>query len=459
MYLRQVHFRNNEVPSNWYNGSYHLYYLHLWDDDLLTIRANAFNCSAFREIFAMSLSVPYTALKIHRDAFQGLDKVYSVSILAKRVASLPPGLFHKMATALWVIRCSGWPSDVSMEEMFANHRYRITVSLLITQVRKPQWKFRLLDASNFTSFSRLEQLRLIDCGIEVIGQHAFKVIGRTLNKIVLNKNRIKVISFEMMHRLFESKLDMQWEMHSPRESLICTCKLVELRILICPFHDENCFECDETQDLDQNACQITYRRVDIAEFCIDFVANVFLHYFGVDLTVVDDVIDVQTNITNRYRMVFVNLDGMGAKKCINKAAAGRFKCFIVRTSVGNWHLKDIDEVRDAEFVSINAIPMLYHFGMWPMHTIVVRRDVDVGGSDDWLKWLLIATGVSLVWFAIVTIIVHAIGIGMIRDEPEENSQEINLKRLSYDYPLAYQISNQPLAAAVNADTNYYLHVY
>lgn len=372
--------------SRWYDGIYELEWLRLRTDRLLVIHANAFNTTALGYVQLLDISIGYGSVVIYDGAFNGLRSLRSLFITTPLLKLLPRGLFNSVALSLWSIRMNRWTSRVNLNEMFAHEAFRHVTKLRIQNVQAPQKKFRHLASKNFTAFRRLNELSLINCGIETISERTFDRIGYWLERINLEDNRIKAVNVETFRQVFETKCIVWFSLHSIREKLQCTCRMVEMDLLVSPFMLERTDKCiDRRQSI--ALCGV-HRDVVVSKFAIDTSLRITLRLVNIHMAFAAEWLAIRTNFSSRIRMLFVDLGTLQHKKCAAQELEAKYKCLIISKSVDylEWH--EIDEVRDAEFISINAIPILYQFGARPMHSMTVRQEI-VADDDDWIPIILI----------------------------------------------------------------------
>lgn len=386
--LDDIEFPDGQMTGNWYNGHHALEWLIIKSKQLHAIHSGAFNCSAIRKLRILDLQIRNGLVQIHAGAFSSFVFLWDIRLKAKSVKNLAAGIFEPLAVSLNSIICKKWPSNVDLNEMFANQKFYVLKTFYIENVDWPQAKFRQLHATNFTAFRRVKELYLINCGIETIDRHAFDVIGRTLRTINLDKNWIKLITFDMFRIFFEASAWEGFTMEQNREPWQCSCELIEIEAMRCPFgidFDQACFECDPIRTFDAQSCGV-HRDVDFDRWCIAGDGqSELLRVIEVRMALRANSIVIQTNFTSKFRVIFVSGDALAASKCADRANNATFKCVSVDKFVERLELGCIAEIRHAELVLITAIPILADFGARPMHSIVVRREMAHRrwGCRDW----------------------------------------------------------------------------
>lgn len=372
-----VRFVDNAITSNWYNGNYALYWLKMRLDYLHTIHADAFSDWAMHRLIVLELNVTYGTVIIDANAFSGFEMLRSIVFSSKTFKIFPVGTLDPLADSLWFIQFNGWPNFVSLGEMFANKKYGMLKVLRISDVKLPQIKFRVLAAGNFSTFRRIEVLVLNNCGIEVIEEHTFDAIAKTLHHLDLQNNWIKLISVELFRNMFETKPAAQLLLHSNHELPLCTCQLMMMDIMQCPFRTNAysvCFRCELIDGYDDTKCG-NFRDVYLPDICYHSTVLYILRIVDIRLAYEDDTIAIETYFAGKFRMLVVNFDAMQrGQTCAERANRTNFRCLNVNRSVYYLDMMEWDEVRNAEFISITAIPILYRFGARPMHSITVRND-------------------------------------------------------------------------------------
>lgn len=382
-YFVDVRFIDDEMVSNWYNGKHPLRVMFLHAQQLDRIHPNAFTAAALCSLWHLWVYIDRGALYIHDDAFRGLFQIEAVQFFVKKVESLPRGMLDPTASSIWAIHFASWPNEINLSEMFANGRpYQWLNTLDIRNVQLPQTKFRRLSAANFTSFRRLAKLTLFNCGIEVIDEDTFDAVGQTLDFVHLGNNWIKMINLEMFRQLFETKKSTKLGVHSNKVNLLCTCALIEIDIMACPFDEplpKMCIKCKLVDNFDGAACGVQ-RNVNFTKICVPWL-------FESIVTIIDvrmaghrnGTIALETKFASKIRMLLINLDGMDGGKCAERVTTANYLCLKINRYNDHLDLRQFDKLRGAEFISITAIPILSDFGARPMHLMTVRqRSMDEG---------------------------------------------------------------------------------
>lgn len=371
--LQGVRFDGDEIASNWYNGHLPLRSLKLAIPNLQAIHADAFDSKAFEKLRALTLVVKNGMVKVFDHAFRRLQLLHRIEFIAKSIGTFPIGLFDEADVTLHTLKVVGWPNNCNLEEMFANEMFRMLKILQIRSVQMPQTRFRRLTATNFTSIRRLNNLILYDCGIEVIDENAFEVVGRSLVYVNILWNRLKTITFQSVRIFYESKVDFVMDIGS-KLSWECNCDLISIDILVCPFRRHSGFVCiRECMSFKSKVCDV-YRDVDLTLFCAPMKSQLVMRIIDVRLALDEtNSVVIQTNFTGNFRIIFANATAMQASKCVERGSKAHFKCLVLDKFIDLVELSELGEIGTAEFISIAVIPILYHFAARPLHIITVRR--------------------------------------------------------------------------------------
>lgn len=364
------------MDSNWYNGYYSLNWLEISTDRLHSIHANAFAGQAFHYLTVLDLYIANGDVNIHSNAFEGLRHLVSIFFDAQTLHRLPIGLFDPLATKMWILSFDIWPNSINLNEMFAREAFRMMKSLDISNVELPQTYFRVLSAANFTAFRRLQELHLLNCGIEVIHERTFDKIAHTLVNVYLKSNWIKTINLAMFRHIFEKKHLAWLKIGNNRERWLCTCDLLEVTALVCPLMTKPtkmCVNCTLTDKFLRGDCGIRHN-LESTSFCVEFKQKIYIRIIRVQITYATiHSIAIKTNFSSGIRLILANFDTMQHKKCAHRAADAHYKCLQITKATDRMALDAVHEIRDAELISITVIPILYRFGAKPVHSMTVRR--------------------------------------------------------------------------------------
>lgn len=444
--LQNVRFINDEMTAEWYNGNVRLHWLCMRAERLRAIHANAFNQRALRELQMLVIDIEEGTLTIHDAAFYGMFVLERLGLEVNLTESLPVGLFDSFTMAR-IISFIGWPRSSSLNEIFGNIILSDLLQLYITDIVGTPSKFRVLDASNFTFFPRLTELVFINCGIEVINDHTFDDIGRTLTNINLNENRIEVVALNMFLVFLESHAEVQLSIFGDISTRECECSLIELVVMANPIdssEDDSCIECVPTDDFDAVSCGLHHVMSD-AKFCIGGEHQRLVQFIRIRMAYWDNFFTIQTNFTQRFRLILVNVDGLNIKKCSRKLSKTNFKCFKVDRFTNQFELCKIDEICNAEMIFVTATLFIRNFGVSPMHSITVRPRCPID-NDQLDSLILTAMLVNIVGLLIgfgsgasiqlVRELPRRIVVGSTAIEATPNRPGATEKRPSYDYPLS-----------------------
>lgn len=376
-------FNNDEMASDWYNGKASVSDLSIYTQRCVAIHANAFSSPAFEKLENLSIEIHGVAVNVFAGAFEGLRNLITFIFQISKSVTLPIGLFDPIASSINVIKSNRWPNDVSLNEMFANQLFRLLRKLTIYNAEEPQSKFRLLAASNFTSFRRLQVLLLSNCGIEIIDEHAFDDVGRTLQTISLFMNRIKFINIQMFRIIFESHRQLSLDIFRGM-ILDCSCHVLEVRLALSRFQnlEKSPIKCSLQDKNSMNSCS-RYQVVNASKLCINRVRQPYPSFMNIYLKRSENSIVIQSNLTSKFRVLLINLDATNAK-CAARNITSNYQCSNIDSSFEHFDLDEVENIRNATIILITAIPVLIEFGAWPLHMIPVRR---VKLADTWQNWI------------------------------------------------------------------------
>lgn len=402
-------------------------------DVLHTVHANAFNSRAFRKLVSVTILVTDGSPHIQHGAFDGLDFFGSTQLVAKYL-HLPIGFFDRYAATMLNIHCNGWPDDIGLNDMFANEAFRVLHTLSITNVRGSQSKFQRLAAVNFTMIRRLNYLILVNCGIEIIELNAFDVVGRALRLLRLNSNRIKSIDIDMFRILFESKRRSALEIDENAVKFPCTCHLLALDAMQCPFVEGprvKCIDCVPSEAFEVTACGL-YRAAPFQKFCIDTEPDDFVRIFIVRMAYVRASLSIWTNFSSRARILLADFSALKNQKCQEMSFQGSVKCVKVQKPYSfTLNFNEFGEFRGAALLSITIIPHLDHFGARPMHSMTVRQENMA--AIDWMAAIGIASS-AFIGFCSGVCISLVRGYCKLRHASDHTTQATD-RRSSYEYAM------------------------
>lgn len=442
VYMSGVRFPNGEMTTDWYNGQQIIGWLTIQTDHLHSIEANAFAHRAFQELLSLIINITKGSLEIHDAAFNGLSSIGKLQVQANQLL-MPLQLFDFAIDTVRHILCKVWPNDINLNEMFANQRFRRLSTIFIDRLAWPQDKFRILDASNFTAMPRLEKLILNDCGLIAIDEHAFDVVGRTLNTVLLENNRIKAITVDMFRLLFETKWLAVVDIRSNTPSM-CTCKTMDVELIQYTATTDTRLGCRRTSFV--NSCG-RYQKLVTQKLCVQAPAHQSnLRFVQIRMTRLNAAILLRTHFSSKFRLLFIDSQRMRAK-CNDRAMSQNFKCFVVSNMLNRFDLIDIGKIAAAEFVLITAIPMLYRFGACPFHLITLHQPksplsiLQWIAANEWLLFVMVSCALSGIFIGLIAVISYR--LMRTYEEIHDSVYQPTYTDTMNDYstPQAYYISN------------------
>lgn len=381
-------------------------------EQLNVIHSNSFSHPKLASLRYLHLVIDSGPVKILQDAFNGLSELFFLIIRADELNTFPSSLFNAIANSIWELYINGWPENNNLNGMFTQAMRKMTL-LHIGHVVLPQSKFYRLSASNFTAFRRLKILKLIDCGIFVIDEGTFDVIGRTLEELYLEQNWIVHFNLEMFRAFYETKWSYHLSFVDNNGDLECTCPLLEFDIMMNAMTHSWDMDCGSSEE-DSMVTTCANRRVnDLATLCLKQLSKVPMRYIGVRLSSLgNETILVETNFTSKFRVILTDSIGMHAAKCADRAIEKNFMCLGLNESVIRLQLNATKHFDGIELISITAIPILQLFGTPPIHVMTVRRAF-TEHDENWNIFHVIASVLG----AIVGV---CIGIGFCHTKKRHN---------------------------------------
>lgn len=380
------------MHGGWYGGVRPFGRLAIRTMLLATIHADAFNCEALHDLSHLRLEILYGLVRILDNAFNGLEKMQELVVMAEHfITYLPVGLFDCMATTIARIAYRSWSNNVNLNEMFANRMFDELRKLSIAHVDMPQSRIRVLAANNFTMFRYLVHLDLIDCGIEVIDDDAFDVVGRTLVSLDLSYNYIKILDVRMFRTFIETGSHFFHDFDN--NALVCTCRLFALDVLICPQRGlyTRCIEC-EPKHFDVTACGI-HRVVNFRKMCAPWKVP-RIRLINVRMGYEANAVTLETNYTSRFRVFVLYADAAPRpKNCTERAKMVNFKCSNIDKFVK--HL-DLNATRPIAHVAVSigagVVYLPQHFMTVNRHTVAVD---EVNDDRIWIAVITVVFGAAI----------------------------------------------------------------
>lgn len=177
---------------------------------ITNVETNAFSDQAFRFVDTLVL----TDLQItvfDNGAFKGLTSLRSLRLYTLKTYDFTPGFLTGISATLSYLGLNG----------AGKFRKRYIIDGLTGDIELPSVKLLQirtnlngsLSASSFSALTSIRVLFLSDCQIEVISPEIFEPIQLTLQKLYLQRNRIKTIHEDFFDSLFHFQRDLFIYLH------------------------------------------------------------------------------------------------------------------------------------------------------------------------------------------------------------------------------------------------------
>lgn len=235
--------------------------------------------------------------------------------------------------------------------------------------------FPLLAPSNFSSLLKIEDIHLSRCGIEIILDHTFDPVSRSLMSLSLDENKIKRISVEQFGKFLNGK---QFRLIIDENPFACDCNFYLMESITLRIYrnllSERRIRC--ISDGDGVADQIEHcsnvQRVRARNGCFSMRNGTECKYPRYELR-------FRTNITGKF-MLWVNDNRPGSRK-MGKCQIRQhtYNCFILYDGLEipmNWNF-DRSNIIFMNVVFVHAVRALVSPLHWmTVHKSVVARDAD-----------------------------------------------------------------------------------
>lgn len=200
-----VNFPENRVRSYWRIGNIELSRFEVNLNGVTNVESNAFSDQAFRFVESLVL----TGLQItvfNNGTFNGLTSLRSLRLYALKTYDFTPGFLTGISATLSYLFMNG-PGNFRT----SNKIDGLTGGIALPSVQLFQITTNLNGSLTSRTFSALKNIRVLvlsDCQIEVITPEIFKPIQSTLQKLYLERNRLKTIHQDIFNIIFHIQREM-----------------------------------------------------------------------------------------------------------------------------------------------------------------------------------------------------------------------------------------------------------
>lgn len=369
--LAKIRFVNNQMTNDWYIGQHYLFCLQLQECNIEAIHEDAFTDYAFARLKVLIFKRNKAPMHIYDHALEGIRLLEKVAFIETHISNMHRHIFHSII-GLLEIDIDRWPNAIGLNDMFNERKYRKMHTLKLSNVEVPQTKFHVLSADNFTTFRCLRHLSLTNCGIEIIKEHTFDMIGETLQHLNLNRNRIQFIYVEMFRHIYEHNMNFRFQMNV-HASLKCTCGMIEVYLMQFINHSMPEYICIRDVHFLIDTCG-SQQLLNSAKWGWP---GRYLRCFHMHLSHVHESIVVRTTFSRSFRMLYGDAKAMQTYRCDAKTTNTQIGCLIIRKVIDRLELSELDAINDTtELIMITVIPFLYEAKVCPIHLITVRRSME-----------------------------------------------------------------------------------
>lgn len=306
-----------------------------------------FQNPAFRSVTTMTLGTNQASVYIEAGILKNLRSLGTLYIYDTIITNIAPDFCWGASHYFRKFQYSrGIPRNVSIEMFLKTELYWNLTILGIN--RGTVSEFPLLAPSNFSNLHSIQHMELFSCGIEIILNHTFDSIGRTLKWLSLRANKIRRIALSQFGQFL---IGDRFTLIIDQNPLICDCDfylMESLTMMIGSFRNESfqkALQCVSDDDGDKIEQCVRVQGIRPKNGCFLMPSGVEFRCPKYELRFRNDSILVRTNISRQFMLLVMEFrpGSRFRRKCRDALWIQRdsYKCFILqdgRELVVNWHI-------------------------------------------------------------------------------------------------------------------------
>lgn len=315
-------------------------------------------------------------------------------------------------------------NDVKLDDLFGKNAGKMAnlFEIIITYVSDAILRKRMLAANNFSALTVIEDLRLNYCGITSIQSNAFDGIAYTLSRLQLQYNHILTFGPTIFNRMIDTKQRKIPFIAFHINPLICSCELTQLLShLLLTSHLFADYYLDTwcSQPADLLIICPNLQIVHPYKWGVDRLnyGRVVFPKFMIKLNKAQDMLTIQTNVPDEFRLWVQHFDSSGKTNCISANWIEKsIKCIILTKNVKTVALDKLKNQSDIAIICVSYVstsPKKF----WPLNCIGVRRSILVMVGH----WKLIATVMTL--SGVIGFLI-GIAVGIFREVNKKNGKHL-----------------------------------
>lgn len=114
MYIKNVHFENERLNANWYNGLHRIHEIHFQYCTIDAIEENAFNIATFVELIYFAVKNNNRLITFHDGCFNGLNRIANFMFDHSALSRHSIGILNDLSKSIETIRLTQITTDIGL---------------------------------------------------------------------------------------------------------------------------------------------------------------------------------------------------------------------------------------------------------------------------------------------------------------------------------------------------------
>lgn len=358
--------------NGWYTGIHYIHHLKFFNCSFNNVLLNAFNATAFNHLRSITFTAHQALLAFQNGCFRGLNKLEVLFFRFTTIAYIHGTFLEDICKNIKTIRLTQLINNIGIADIFGGARYPKQLTVVIEDVESS--KFETLASANFTKFTTIQYLDIINSGVKFILAGSFDPISASLEGINLSRNKIKHLQPALYRFLFE-KMCFTYKnfvvLNFHENKLKCSCDFIFLksvkRAMVHSENDKNDFICTSENKIQDDDCT-GFQRTNISKLCpmIYKKSTIILYIqFRIKFDETIDSLLLHGKTNHSLRIVLVTLKQR--QFCpLDRSDSANIKCF--KVSANNVVIP-YSMMPQSTFIKVSII---YYIHGWPLSTITIR---------------------------------------------------------------------------------------
>lgn len=222
--LRQVQNQNRTIAKGWYYGKNNFYKIEFVKCNIEVLERDAFAAEPFRILRYFKIQDNDGIIQFHANCFERLSRMVQFNFYNSDINQSNVGILNGINKNLQQFLLKNCSTDIGFRNIFGKHDF-LNLDRIFDDTCRVQ-QFKTFAPSNFTNLLALRSLVIYRASLEVILDGTFDRIANSLQELILEGNRLKVMVPDIFKAYIEySHMLYRGIIATSKNHLECNCDL------------------------------------------------------------------------------------------------------------------------------------------------------------------------------------------------------------------------------------------